>query len=292
MNYIVYQAYGKTEILHECLYSLSTLWPYILNSDLKVIVYTDQPDWFRQQIGEESSVLFFPITAEKIQQWRGKIDFVHRVKIAVLLDISERVSGNLLYVDTDTTFMASPELLFDTIESQKRIMHTQEDILEKSKLLLNKKIYNHIRGKTFNVPSGQLHIKGNLGMWNAGVLGFQTADKKLLIRVLDITDLLYKEYPKHTIEQLAFSVVFQENGYIFPAENILFHYWNFKEFREVLAVFWQKNEEKTWEQKCSLAQNIRPEKLIQHKISFEQKPYWIRKLRKWFGIKLKLPISQ
>ena len=283
MNYVVYQAYGKIEILHECLYSVATLWKYAKPENLTIVIFTDQPDWFTQYITDTQGIILIQITPEQIQQWRGEINFVHRVKIEILLQASVILSGNILYLDTDTFFLSSPEPLFSIIGSGGKIMHLKEDILSKSKLPLNKKIFRYVRGKTFMLSSRTISIDGHLGMWNAGALGFHTQEVDLLKEILQLTDLLYRGYAKHTMEQLAFSVIFQLSGKISAAEDIVFHYWDFKQFRNTLALFWAENHSLEWEAVCVLSQKIKPEAKIRQEREFKQKPYWLRKILQWSG---------
>jgi hypothetical protein len=79
-HFLIYQAYGKEEIKQECLFSLLSLRYHASEAFL-----------------------------EKLQDWRGSIDFVHRVKIKILQDAAQKYEGKFIYLDTDTYFL--PKIL-------------------------------------------------------------------------------------------------------------------------------------------------------------------------------------
>ncbi|WP_218673736.1 hypothetical protein, partial [Candidatus Entotheonella palauensis] len=78
-NYLVYQAYGSIDILHECLYSILSFYRTNPKSDVSIIVYTDAKPYLQSYL--EQNVTYREINQNQIASWRGKISFVHRVKI-------------------------------------------------------------------------------------------------------------------------------------------------------------------------------------------------------------------
>jgi hypothetical protein len=56
----------------------------------------------------------------------------------------------------------------------------------------------------------------------------------LLEEVLLLTDTLYLRKRKHIIEQVCFSYVFQQRGDVLATDDVFYHYWELKEFRQVL----------------------------------------------------------
>ncbi len=120
-------------------------------------------------------------------------------------------------------------------------------------------------------------------MWNAGALGFQSSDRSLLEKVLELTDKIYSEFPKHIVEQLAFSVVFsdQPNRSLKAMDGKIFHYWNFKEFRNTLKGFFKKNQDEVAIEKEFL--KINPEELIKVKYAFEAAPFFTKQFNKITG---------
>ena len=232
-NYLLYQAYGNPDILNEAVFSILS---YTRQPDAtaQIILYTDNPSHFTNLWGEWSAVQYVPVAAAQWQAWRGDIDFVHRVKIEVLQHAAAHYAGNLLYLDTDTIFQASAAPIFAAIGRGERWMHVSEGSLA-SGTALSKKINRVLQAPDVGtlLPGGPV-APGTL-MYNAGVLGFRSTDAPLLAEVLTLTEALYRRYPKHVMEQLAFSVVWARTGTVREAAPWVYHYWNLKEIRPVLA---------------------------------------------------------
>ena len=286
MDYIVYQAYGNIDNLNECLYSLFTLKKHADKN--QIIVYTDQGDYLKKHAPVSLNVHYRTIGAREISEWRGPFNFVHRFKIVLLLDLVSSIPGkhNILYVDTDTTFRSATDVLFNQIETGNLFMHQDEGKIrdKRNRNLIFAKITTYSKSKKRHsnlIPADQ-------NMWNAGVLGFRSTDVDKLHEALDMTDKIYSEFPKHIVEQLAFSIVFSRDDTrtLLAAENHIFHYWNFKEFRMVLReLFAQKRTEADV---VSRLDHINPERLIQPKLEYENLPFFQKQLKKILG-KWKMP---
>lgn len=231
---IVFQAYGSEGILAEALYSLISLYKQDPEGNtFQPIMYTDQPNYFLQWNfpGLKCEVL----TPLLIQEYRGEIQFVHRVKVCVLMEVCNKYSGNILYLDTDTVLLSGLEKLNTLISEGKRLMHVNEGELKKRHNPIFKKIWKFTR--KFKVEQlGEYNgiIAEETCMYNAGVLGFNTQDHNILQKVLILTDQLYAAYPKHIMEQLAFSYLFSRSGEVIATDKEIYHYWMNKGFREEL----------------------------------------------------------
>ena len=98
-NYIVFQCYGNEGVFHECAYallSLSRLYQAGVKCNIEIWIYTDNPGWFEAFKDCTLSLHFRAIDKATINEWRGSIDFVHRVKIEVLKDFCKDKKGNVL----------------------------------------------------------------------------------------------------------------------------------------------------------------------------------------------------
>jgi hypothetical protein len=198
-----------------------------LEDDVQLHVYTDQKKYFQELL--TLPVIYHEIDSDKVRIWRGDINFIHRVKIKVLQHVCSEVrEGLILYLDTDVLATGHLETLWQKMSAGVHIMHTGEGKIYSTSAF--KKIVPVVE---YAMAKG-LMKNNDPGMWNAGVLGFRADQSYLLEEVLTLTDKLYAFSPKHIIEQLGFSYIFQQNGHVLSAENLLFHYWNLKEFREIL----------------------------------------------------------
>jgi hypothetical protein len=277
-NYLVYQAYGSLDILNELIFSVASFSNQTNELPASIVVYTDQHEYLRKYLPH--SIIYETLSPSKLKAWRGEIDFVHRAKIEMLIDFCQKYSGNVLYVDSDTTFIKSTDILFEAIRGNKLIMHTCEgQITLDSSKPLSRKMARFLNNKTFQVNGQHIAISAEQYMWNAGVLGFNSDKINLLQETLALTDVLYKHYKKHNIEQLAFSFIFSHSGPIMAADDQVFHYWNFKEFRQLLNEYLL--EQNTFEKIQATSHGINPIELIKPKLLFERQARWLQQFKKY-----------
>jgi len=280
-NYIVFQCYGNEGVFHECSYallSLSRLYEPAGINNTEIWIYTDNPDWFLSFRDCPLPLFYREMDKATIKEWRGEIDFVHRVKIAILKDLTKHKKGNILYADTDVVFTHRIDKMQEDIEAGKLYMHTMEGkvsdegnpVLRKLNKYLNKDQQQKINGKPLN----------DLYMWNAGVLGFNTKYDHLLDTILAFTDTVYPQFPKHIVEQFAFSVYFQEAGVIKTAAPYILHYWNLKEARLALASFFDAFKDKSWQELVRYSRLLQMPVLMQEKVNFLHNRSIIDKLQK------------
>jgi hypothetical protein len=224
---LVYQAYGRPDIIRQSLFSILTFLRYGLKE--KVLVYTDHENIVRDFFAGQSTVEVVPVTMDQVALWRGKIDFVHRVKIEILLDATKRTKDSLFYLDGDTVFLKDPKDLMIQVTPGQSVMHVMESRLDKAQDPLTKKIANFCRRETFPMKRGIVAIPMQTEMWNAGVIGLHESRTQQLDKILELTDSAYTKYQKHVIEQLAVSYYLQSIGKVVAAEPWVLHYWSNKE---------------------------------------------------------------
>jgi len=281
MNYIVIQCYGNEGVFHECghaLLSLSRLYGPDDVGGLEVWIYTDNPAWFQGFKGCYLPLQFRVIDNDLIRQWRGTIDFVHRIKLEILRDFTQNRHGNILYTDTDVVFTHRLEHVFEQITEGKFFMHICEGVVSSNSNPLFTKLNNFLQE--------ELPVKVNgkpiqdLAMWNAGVLGFNTSLRYVLDDALTFTDTEYPKFPKHIIEQFACSVGFQQLGDVKAAAPYIIHYWNLKEARVVLASFFDHYKNSPWPELVKYSALIQIPALLQEKANFYQNRSVTGKLQK------------
>ena len=293
MNYLVYQAYGHHDILNEALYSILSfirLKQAGHHRDVEIIVYTDSPALFTDTLGPRTDIHLEPINDAIIRQWRGDIDFVHRVKINVLIDCFSKYNGNLLYADTDTVFSQEISELFEAMAQGKVLMHALEARIEDRNSIMVRKLAAGLKKSMFTAADGTTFtIPLTTPMWNAGVLGIPLQYKGLLQEVLSITDQSYRINPMHISEQFAFSYVLGKSATVISAEPYIYHYWNFKEFRQVLAAFFEHNKGQDIDTLIARIGLIDTQTLHQPKLQYEALPMLRRSLKRKSGKPWQLP---
>ena len=283
-NTIIYQAYGQPGIRLEAAYSI--LSAYAAGGGTlggaRVVVYTDAAAEFGALLGTPPEVAYQEIAPAQWQQWRGAIDFVHRVKIEVLRHAAAHYPGRLLYLDTDTVFERPPAEVFSWLAAGPRLMHAAEGTLGHGGYL-NRKIGRYLRKHNFRSQCGGPALGPATPMYNAGVLGLHPADAPLLDQVLCFTDELHRCYPKHVMEQLAFSAVLSAAGPVREATPGVFHYWNLKEARPLLAAFFARRAGQPLAALLPHLAEVPLRALSESKLRFESRPGWQRAGLRWLG---------
>jgi len=238
-NNWVLQVYGNKAVFAEAIWCLASAWiaDSRFTEHIQVVIFTDDKEYLKSRLPFLNAIDYVDLSLEKLVNYKGEFNFVHRVKIKVLIEANEKYpQSNLLYTDTDIIFAESPVNLFKKIEARNAIMHTNEGVLDgKGSSYLNRKIYHQLKKRHIGVAGEVIKFDRDFKMFNAGVLGFdKSVAQEILQLTLNLTDNIYAQYPKHTIEQLAFSYAMQKNGKVTTAEQETIHYWNLKEARLML----------------------------------------------------------
>lgn len=217
---IVYQSYGNNDVFKQTLFSIFTLQYYLsetrINFPYSIIVYTDKPEIF-SKYNLETSLL----SQNLIQKWKGKYNFLHRVKIIIIEDAARRSNDSIIYIDSDTYFIKSPILLFKKISSEISLMLNNEGQISKNN---QKLLFNFLSNKT-NLDIGN----NKIFMWNAGLIGIDKSNIHLINKILELNDNIYEKFYRHIVEQFSFSYYLQINTNIYSCDDYLIHYCGDKE---------------------------------------------------------------
>lgn len=230
---IVYQSYGSNSIYTQTLFSIFTL-KYFLDeggSDLpyQIIVYTDNAEVFSKYKIDTSI-----ISQQEIQEWKGKYNFIHRVKIKIIEDVIKKYSDTIIYIDSDTYFLKSPIELFNSISTSNSLMLTNEGEISKTNHRL---LYKFLSKNNFDVKNRTLF------MWNAGLIGIHKSNLHLIKQILELTDDIYEKFYRHIVEQFSFSYLLQINTRIISCDDYLYHYCGDKDLvLEIISQFLETQE--------------------------------------------------
>ena len=243
---VVYQAYGRPDILEQNLFSVISLFKRHRDFSQveKILIYTDDEAFFQNHLGSHPRIQYQPMGAERLLAWRGGIEFIHRVKIEMLKDAAQKFPDfNLFYLDGDTYFTKDPNYLLAQVDAHHSIMHEAENIINKGKDPLSKKVARFLKKFDFIIEGKKIKIHPQITMWNAGVLGFAPSFFSSLPKVLEFTDQAYTKYKKHVMEQLAFSYFLASQTRIHAAGEYIHHYWRQKdEYGNLIHLFLQENK--------------------------------------------------
>ena len=229
---ILYHAYGLKYLYNQVSFSLLTLFHHLHGKldGVKIVVYTDRPEIFAKY-RIDFPLQIEKLTPEMLRDFRGDLDFVHRVKICIIKDCFEKYNADVLYLDSDTYFTASPIPLLNNIAPGSSIMNSDDYDLEYADELFENKdwlmIRKAIRNFEYSIDGKVRKISLSTRMWNAGVIGISMDDSYLLERILNLADQIYRNKKVFTAEQFAFSYFLQHHTAMIDSGDTIFHYWRF-----------------------------------------------------------------
>jgi hypothetical protein len=243
MTSIVYQAYGKKEVLYQTIYSILTLLQKTESKNFRIVIYTDQIDFLKKFFSPNDPVHYEYLSPEQMIEWKGAINFHHRMKIEILKDCSKKYDGNILYLDGDTYFVKDIAPVLENIKENQSVMHIAEHNLKKTKDILARKLYKFLKKNKITVKDKEINLPENFTMWNAGAIGLHRKHHSLFQDIINYTDELFSKYPKHLMEQYAVSYYLQATGNLVPCDDTVEHYWNQKDsFEEAIIPFFDANQ--------------------------------------------------
>jgi hypothetical protein len=164
------------------------------------------------------------VTADELALWEGSDGYTHRRKTSVIQDALKTLGGRIAFIDSDTWFRRSPNLLFDRIGPGRTCLHLREVALRKgAKGLLD----DFLKSREFFDVSGQRRsFAKKIYTWNSGVVGIDETDVALMQDILFFIDDVWTDFKEVAdIEQFATSHVFCANTDVSEVSDIVFHYW-------------------------------------------------------------------
>jgi len=288
-HYLIYLSFGNDHYHRETLFSLLSFYKFHSENDqIKILIYTDTPNFFKEIL--PPTVQYRTIDSQQINDWKGVLNYIYRLKIKVLQDVCKTYTGNFLFVDTDTVFLKNCTSLYKEIEAGELLLDANEGKLIDNKGGIARKTKRFLKKQnTFSIPSDAttITLSDQFVVWNSGTIGFTNAIQKTLQSVEELMDVLYVKSKIFIVEQIALSYYFQKIKQPKETKNFIHHYWDFKEFRIVLSDFFNHNADKKFSELISQIHKINPdtlsiEKKNYKKLSFFQKQW--RKIatgRKW-----------
>lgn len=226
------QSFGRKSEYRRAVFTILSFYAFASNRSTRVLLFTDEPEWFDDYL-KDIPVDYVLLTPAKIKEMRGEIDFLHRMKIALIEETFQRFPGYVqFYADSDTFFAADPIPLIHTVTPEKSSMHLCEYSFSSVKdmplpagrtfrdfyqMVISRKFY-HADGTVLNVTPEMLS-------WNAGVMIFHPDHQRFIPDVYALTDQFYPDSQNHASEQYAFSILLQQHTEIFPCDTVNYHYW-------------------------------------------------------------------
>jgi hypothetical protein len=223
---ILYVAHGRRMFRRSAAFSMLTFLHHAasLQSAWRIVIYTDRShDFTRLGIPCEvrpMSDLRPPPAVPHFPFWSKLLAYEH---------CARNYDGAVLYVDTDTYFLRSPERLLHQLTARQSLMHTFEWPLDapQDETFARELADPPITSMAFEASTlRRLNTLEGLGMWNAGLVALHESNLSLVNEVIEVCHELLQFYYSRTLEQLAWSLVLQTNSRVLPADDVVCHYWH------------------------------------------------------------------
>ncbi len=215
MACLVYLALGSDVCRHQAVFSILSARRFAGGHlpGTRVVVYTDTPGDFE---GLANDVV--ALGRDEVNQWVGRHKFVLRAKIVAVAQTLRERGEPVVYVDTDTFFIAPPGRLFDRIRPGRGIMERVEPIFPiEMEGTLRRAMASRPQWRTYSAQQ-------KLVMWNSGVVGVHPSDQQSVASVLELSDILFEETGIWYSEQFAWGAVLTRNSELSPADDVIYHY--------------------------------------------------------------------
>jgi len=256
MTNLVIQSFGSENELKRAILTVLSFYAYnsLPIAQTKIILFTDNPDYFKAYL-HEIPIQCILLTPEKIKQMRGRINFLHRMKIALIEESFNITEGDIIYADSDTFFISDPAPLLKELNSKKSYMHVREyafESLRHAALPSGKTaraFLELLESNTFKLTNG-INVKYSTDKfsWNAGAMMFHPAHAKFIPDVYTLTDQFYPATLSHASEQFAFSLILQSKTEVKPCDTMIYHYW-YRVKKQIMDIFLAEHLNKAWAKK-------------------------------------------
>jgi hypothetical protein len=201
--------------------------------DTRILIYTDKPEFFQTYL-EDINIEYVFLTPALLDEMLGDSGFFHRRKVSVIdMTFKKFPNDNLLFIDSDTFFIAGHNALLNGFEQRRSFMHKREYRLKDGLSLFasfNQEEYpkaflNYISGRNFEIDGIIEKFDENDYSWNSGVLGLNKDFAVYMPDVFKLTDEFYASSKWFICEQMAFSLILQRRTEIKPSDQFVLHYW-------------------------------------------------------------------
>lgn len=230
---LVLQSFGRENEYKRVVFTVLSFFVFNERAHTKVVLFTDRPERFKQ-VFSGLDVHYVLLTPEKIRKMRGQIDFLHRMKIA-LIDEAFSLIGDryLLYADSDSFFLQNIQPLLSQLNSGTVSMHVDEYLFEEMASFelpaggtfravhrfFAEQVMRDAVGIPFRVDPKRM------SSWNAGIMCFHPDQASVIPDVYALTEQIFPASENHASEQYAFSIVLQSRYNVIPCWDYSYHYW-------------------------------------------------------------------
>lgn len=215
---LVYLSYGGKDVqVAETKYAILSALRVLKPSDgIGILLYTDLPNLY-----SDLQVEIRAISPHELEEWMGPGKYQYRRKAEVVRDALARKLHPVAFIDSDTWFVKSPDLLFDLIGPGRTVLHVKEGPIGDSHYGPNNALAKHFDTHHYGAGIGAESV-----VWNSGVIGLDPADARLVGNAITLIDQIWAAFPMvDTLEQFAISHHFAAETTVRAVDDVVFHYW-------------------------------------------------------------------
>jgi len=236
MKNLVILSYGNRVENRRAVGAVMSFWAWYSGDkeEVRTIIYTDDPDYFRSLL-ENLPLEYVLLTLPMLDAMLNGGDYIHRRKIAVIDETYKKYPlEDVLFIDSDTFFIADPKDWLKSFKEGKSFMHVAEFSFEKAvqhftsfqQEIFPISFINLIESKKFYIDNIEEQLNRNQVSWNSGVLGLPSNIGKYMKDIFALSDEFYEKTSWRISEQLAFSLVLQLKTEVYPSNQYVYHYWS------------------------------------------------------------------
>ncbi len=234
MHSLVLQSYGSEVQYRRAILLIMSFLGVVKDaiSNYKILVFTDNIPFFERYLGGINIQYIF-LDTQKISAYTGEMNFIHRMKIAIIEEAFNLNDGNLLYADTDSFFLCDPTPILNKLDPAQSYMHELEypfsDLKDQSLPAGEESVefYRNVISKDFLLTGdGHITVHEKMKSWNAGIMILHRNQRVLIPDIYKLTDQFFKLSGNHSSEQYAFSILLQERTNLQPMKEYSYHYWH------------------------------------------------------------------
>lgn len=189
----------------------------------KFVIYTDKPEYYKYADFAEIRLM----DANLLKDWKGKHNFLWRVKIKAMLDSAQKDEGHLVYLDGDTIAYKNLDPIIHDLDEGKCFMHIKESRLSQDMAAHKALMWSQVQNKTF----GGMLVHDQSFMWNAGFVAVSANNKiEILNKALASNDEMCDQgVTQWLIEQFSLSQALASTNNLRAADRFIAHYWGNKD---------------------------------------------------------------
>ncbi|WP_139923576.1 hypothetical protein [Hymenobacter sp. DG01] len=241
MKNFVVLSYGHRAEHHRAVFAVLSFWAWYRGdrAEVQTMLYTDNPDYFRPYLAG-LPVQYELLTPARLSQMKGAAQYLHRVKAIILEHVfAVFPTHDALYTDTDTFFTADPAGLLARLTSGTSLMHQPEYRLQDAVPVFAafgqqqypERLLKLLESAVFQVAGQPTRFYSRQVAWNSGVLGISHQQAPLLSDIRQVMDTFFERTAWFVSEQLAFSLVLQNQTRLVGAQPFVCHYWGRRQKR-------------------------------------------------------------